>query len=113
MSESNDKSTGSDILLTDPKFVMQIWFKYNNKDFMQTIAHEAKQEIFVIEQFVKVFLDDFEFVNEQVKSLWGERKVEENVAVIMKELAKLRQIMSIVWEYSESHLLSDTSNSKF
>ncbi len=110
MTDSSNKSVGSDLLLTNPEAAMQSFFQYNTRDFMQAIAHEAKQQIFVAEQYMKVLLNDPEFANEQVKSLWGQHKFEENGVVIMKELAKLRQLMEITWEYSESQLPKDTSN---
>lgn len=112
MKDSSDNSVGSDLLLTNPEAAMQSFFQYNTRDFMQAIAHEAKQQIFIAEQFMKVLLNDSDFADKQVKSLWGEHKFEENGAVIMKELAKLRQLMVITWEYSESQLPKDTSNSK-
>jgi len=102
MSNPEKSGDSSDPLLSNPEAVMKIWFQYNSRDFIQLIVHETKQEIFVIETLLKILLDDSSITNLSVNSILGTRTVEENCTEIMQRLARLRQITSIAWEYSET-----------
>jgi hypothetical protein len=80
---------------------MPYWLQFQSPDFMRFIVYDIRQQISLIEGWLKLVNEDPKMHSMAVESLNG-MALGEICETLLKSKARIDDILGVVWEYAET-----------